>query len=88
MPRASKLDVGFAEAYLAYGMSLAGGGKFAEALAPLKEYVRMVPADPAGHYQLAIAYARTGNQAAAAQEMELQKQAAAQAKRSPGGPGH
>lgn len=86
--RASKLDVGFAEAYLADGMSLAGGGKFAEALAPLKEYVRMVPADPAGHYQLAIAYSRTGNQAAAAQEMELQKQAAAQAKRSPGGPGH
>jgi tetratricopeptide (TPR) repeat protein len=86
--RASHLDVGFAEAYLADGMSLAGGGKFAEALAPLKEYVRMVPADPAGHYQLAVAYARTGNQAAATQEMELQKQAAAQTKRSPGGPGH
>jgi tetratricopeptide (TPR) repeat protein len=86
--RASHLDVGFAEAYLADGMSLAGGGKFAEALAPLKEYVRLVPADPAGHYQLAIAYARTGNQAAAAQEMELQKQAAEKAKRSPGGPGH
>jgi len=86
--RASHLDVGFAEAYLADGMSLAGGGKFAEAIGPLKEYVRLVPADPAGHYQLAIAYARTGNQEAAAHEMELQKQAADQAKRSPGGPGH
>src|ERR1039458_7374376 len=77
---ASRVDVGFAEAYLANGMSLAAGGKFAEALAPLKEYVRMVPADPTGHYQLAIAYGRTGNQAAAAQEMALQKQAAAQAR--------
>jgi tetratricopeptide (TPR) repeat protein len=86
--RASHLDVGFAEAYLAHGMTLAAAGKFAEALQPLKEYVRLVPADPAGHYQLAIAYGRTGNQAAAAQEMELQKQAAAQARRSPGGPGH
>jgi tetratricopeptide (TPR) repeat protein len=82
--RASHLDVGFAEAYLAQGMSMAAAGKFAEALTPLKEYVRLVPADPAGHYQLSIAYARTGNQAAAAQEMELQKQAAAQARRSPG----
>lgn len=85
---ASRLDIGFAEAYLAHGMSLAAGGKFSEALAPLKEYVRMVPADPSGHYQLAIAYARTGNQEAAAHEMALQKQAAEQARRAGGtGPG-
>jgi len=79
--RASQIDVGFAEAYLALGMSLAGSGKFAEALAPLKEYVRMVPADPAGHYQLAVAYSRTGDQEGAAREMALQKQAAAQGTR-------
>jgi tetratricopeptide (TPR) repeat protein len=87
--RAAHLDVGFAEAYLAQGMSLAAGGKFAAALTPLKEYVRMVPADPTGHYQLAIAYGRTGDQEAAAREMALQKQAAAQAQRSPraAGPG-
>jgi tetratricopeptide (TPR) repeat protein len=76
--RASHIDVGFAEAYLAQGMALSAGGKFADALAPLKEYVRMLPGDPSGHYQLAIAYGRTGNQEAAAHEMELQKQTAAQ----------
>jgi predicted Zn-dependent protease len=80
--RASHIDVGFAEAYPAQGMALSAGGKFADALAPLKEYVRMLPGDPSGHYQLAIAYGRTGNQEAAAHEMELQKQAAAQ--RPPG----
>jgi len=86
--RASSIDVGFAEAYLANGMSLAAGGKFAEALPPLKEYVRMAPEDPTGHYQLAIVYARTGNQGAAAKEMALQKQtAAAQAQRPGGGSG-
>lgn len=76
--RAARIDVEFAEAYLAWGMSLAASGKFSEALTPLKEYVRMLPGDPSGHYQLAVAYARTGNQEAAAKEMALQKQTAAQ----------
>lgn len=75
--RASKLDVGFAEAYLALGMSLASAGKYAEAIAPLQSYAKMQPSDPAGHYQLAIAYSRTGNKTAAEREMALQRQAAA-----------
>lgn len=75
--RATRLDAGFSEAYLALGMSLAASGKFAEAKAPLKHYVTLEPDDPAGHYQLAIAYARTGDKQAAEREMTLQKQAAA-----------
>ena len=74
--RASELDAGFSEAYLAKGMSLAGAGKFPEALPALEQYVKMQPEDPAGHYQLAIAYSRTGNKQAAQREMELQKRAA------------
>lgn len=74
---ATKLDAGFSEAFLALGMSLTASGKFAEAQAPLKHYVTLQPDDPAGHYQLAIAYARTGDKQAAQREMELQKQAAA-----------
>ena len=74
--RAAELDAGFSEAYLARGMSLAGAGKFSEALAPLEKYVKMQPEDPAGHYQLAIAYSRTGNKEAAQREMELQRKAA------------
>ncbi len=84
---ATKLDKGFTEAYLALGMSLAAGGKYAEAVAPLENYVKLQPADPAGHYQLAIAYARTGNSAGAAREMALQKEAAARAAASPNSAG-
>ncbi len=76
--RATKLDIGFSEAYLALGMSLASAGKYAEAVAPLNSYVHMQPNDAAGHYQLAIAYARTGNQVGAEREMALQKQLAAE----------
>lgn len=75
--RATKLDVGFSEAYLALGMSLTASGKFAEAKAPLEHYVTLEPDDPAGHYQLAIAYARTGDKPAAEREMALQRKAAA-----------
>jgi len=61
--RASKLDEGFQEAYLALGMSFNSDGKFSDAIPPLRSYVKMQPGDPAGHYQLATAYARTGQEA-------------------------
>lgn len=74
---ASKLDEGFVEAYLALGISLNSGGKFGSAVAPLEKYVKMQPADPAGHYQLATAYARTGRKPDADREMALQREAEA-----------
>jgi tetratricopeptide (TPR) repeat protein len=77
--RAAQLDAGFFEAHLALGMSLSAAGRYAEAVAPLETYVKMDPADPAGHYQLAIAYARTGNQPAADRHMQLHREAAAKA---------
>jgi len=79
---AAKLDSGFAESFLALGMSLVSAQRFAEAVSPLEKYVKIVPGDPAGHYQLAIAYDRTGHKEAAAREMQLQREAAAKA---PGG---
>jgi predicted Zn-dependent protease len=75
--QASKFDVGFSEAYLALGMSLNSAGRYPEAVRPLERYVKMEADDPAGHYQLAQAYARTGNKDGAARESELQRQAAA-----------
>jgi len=77
--RASSLDEGFAEAYLALGMSLNASGKFAAATKPLQSYVAMQPADPAGHYQLAMSYARTGNKEGSAQQLALQTKAASNA---------
>ncbi|HUA16836.1 MAG TPA: tetratricopeptide repeat protein [Verrucomicrobiae bacterium] len=79
--KASEFDVGFDEAYLALGMSLNSAGKFAEAVSPLETYVKREPGDPAGHYQLATAYARTGRKEQAEKEMQLQRAAAAKAPR-------
>jgi tetratricopeptide (TPR) repeat protein len=75
--RASKVDEGFQEAYLALGISLNSAGKFSDAITPLRTYVKMQPGDPAGHYQLATAYARTGQKPEAEREMALQREAAA-----------
>jgi tetratricopeptide (TPR) repeat protein len=80
--RAAKLDEGFLEAYLALGISLNAAGKFADAMAPLEKYVKMQPDDPAGHYQLATAYARTGRKQDAQREMTLQQETAAKAPRT------
>lgn len=80
--RASKLDEGFVEAYLALGMSLNSAGKFSDAVSPLESYVKMQPGDPAGHYQLATAYARTGRKPEADREMALQREAAARSPRT------
>lgn len=81
--RASQLDESFAEAYLALGMSLNSAGKFSEAVTPLEKYVKSQPGDPAGHYQLATAYARTGRKPQAEHEMTLQRQATAKNPQQP-----
>lgn len=86
--RASNLDAGFSEAYLALGMSLGAAGKYADAIKPLSEYTKMEPDDPAGHYQLAQAYARTGDKTGAARELDLQRQAASRAQVSDTSQGH
>ena len=77
--KSAKLDEGFLEAYLALGMSMNAAGKFADAVSPLENYVKMQPDDPAGHYQLATAYARTGRKQDAQREMTLQQETAAKA---------
>lgn len=69
-------------------MSLAGAGKFSEATAPLETYVKQQPDDPAGHYQLALAYSRTGNKQGAEREMALQAQAASRMKPTDTTEGH
>lgn len=81
--KAAKLDEGFVEAYLALGISMNAAGKFADAVAPLETYVKMAAEDPAGHYQLATAYARTGRRQEAQREMALQQEMAAKAPRTP-----
>jgi predicted Zn-dependent protease len=71
--RAANLDAGFVEAFLALGMSLNAANRFRDAVAPLERYTKMQPEDPAGHYQLATAYSRTGNKPAAERELAEQR---------------
>jgi tetratricopeptide (TPR) repeat protein len=72
--RATQFDAGLAEAYLGLGIALNAAGRYAEAITPLKKYTDMDPSDPAGYYQLATAYARTGNKPEADRLLALQRQ--------------
>jgi len=76
LSRATKLDPTFAEAFLGLGMSCISARKIAEAIPPLETYVKMQPANPAGHYHLAVAYSRAGRTEDAKREAALQKAAA------------
>jgi tetratricopeptide (TPR) repeat protein len=74
--RAAELDAGFADAALGLGSSYVSAGKFAEAIPPLETYVKLQPGNPAGHYQLALAYSRSGRKEDAKREAALQKETA------------
>ena len=74
--RAAKLSPGFAEAQLGLGMALIATNKFDQAVAPLEAYTKIQPGNPAGHYQLMMAYSRTGRKEDAAREAALQRQTA------------
>jgi tetratricopeptide (TPR) repeat protein len=58
--RAAKLDPGFGDAFLGWGSALISTRKFSDAVRPLETAVKLEPQNPAGHYNLAIAYTRTG----------------------------
>ena len=70
--RATELDVSLAQPYLGLGVALNAVGRFTEAIDALKKYIRLTPADPAGYYQLAIAYSRIGNKQEAERQRTLQ----------------
>jgi len=53
---------------------LNSAGRFLDAVTPLERYVKMVPGDPAGHYQLSVAYVRTGRKAEATREIGIQQE--------------
>jgi tetratricopeptide (TPR) repeat protein len=86
--RATSIDAGFSEAYLALGMTFAASADYPAAVAPLERYVKLQPDDPAGHYQLAMAYRRLGNSARAAQEIALQNKAATKPRQTDTTAGH
>jgi tetratricopeptide (TPR) repeat protein len=81
--KATELDHSFADAYLGLGICLLTEKKYADAIAPLEMAVKLQPANPLGHYNLATAYARTGRKEDAERQFALHKQTSEQAQ----GPG-
>lgn len=71
--RATRLDAAFVDAFLGLGMALVAEKKYAEAIPPLETAVKLQPGNPAGHYNLAIAYGREGRREDAQREAALQK---------------
>ncbi len=74
--RATKIDTGFAEAYLGLGSALVATKQFADALPPLETYEKLAPDSPSGHYQLALAYNGVGRKEDANREAALQRETA------------
>lgn len=74
--KARTLDPNFGDAYLGLGMTLLSEKKYEDAIGPLEVAVKLEPGNPAGHYSLATAYARTGRKQAAEREFALQQQTA------------
>ena len=72
--RAAKLDATFGDAFLGLGESLAAAKKFADAIPPLQNAVRLEPQNPATHYNLAIAYSRSGRKQEADREFAIHRQ--------------
>jgi tetratricopeptide (TPR) repeat protein len=72
--KATKLDATFADAYLGLGSSLLTEKNYVEAIPPLEKAVKLQPENPAGHYSLATAYARSGRKEDAQREFALHQQ--------------
>jgi predicted Zn-dependent protease len=70
----TKLDAGLTDASLGLGMAFIAEGKPVEAILPLEAYVKVQPGNPAGHYQLAMAYSRAGRREDAKREAALQRE--------------
>ena len=72
--RAIKLDAGFGDAYLGLGASLLSAKRFAEAIAPLQTAVKLEPQNPGAHYNLAMAFSRSGRKEDADREFAVHRQ--------------
>jgi tetratricopeptide (TPR) repeat protein len=72
--RATKLDTSFGDAFLGLGESLVSAKKFSEAVTPLQMAVKLEPMNPATHYNLALAYSRTGRREDAEQQFAIHRQ--------------
>jgi tetratricopeptide (TPR) repeat protein len=71
-----KLDANLTDAWLSLGIAFIAEAKPVEAIPPLETYVKLQPGNPAGHYQLAMAYSRAGRKEDAKREAAQQRETA------------
>jgi tetratricopeptide (TPR) repeat protein len=71
---AAQLDASFGDAFVGWGGSLVSVKKFPEAIPPLETAVKLEPQNPAAHYLLAIAYARSGRKEEGDKQFAIQRQ--------------
>lgn len=72
--RAGKLDAGFADAFLGLGTALVSAGRYAEAVPPLEQAVKLQPQNPIAHFTLANALNRSGKKEEAQREFAVHRQ--------------
>jgi len=71
--RAAKIDAGFGDAFVGLGASLVSAKRFTDAVPPLETAVSLEPRNPNAHYQLAVAYSRSGRKEDADREFDVHK---------------
>jgi tetratricopeptide (TPR) repeat protein len=72
--RAAKLDSRFGDAYAGLGATLISTKRSSDAVGPLEMAVKLEPQNPAAHYNLAIAYTRTGRKEEGEREFAIHRQ--------------
>ena len=80
--KASRLDAGFADAFIGLGRCLMAVNRVAEAVAPLQAAARLEPQNPTTHFYAATALRRTGNKVEGDREYALFQQASAKAQKT------
>jgi tetratricopeptide (TPR) repeat protein len=80
--KATKLDVGFADAFTGLGRSLLSSGRNDDAIAPLETAAKLNPDNPTTHYYAAIAFTRAGRKADSERETKLFNEASARAQQT------
>jgi tetratricopeptide (TPR) repeat protein len=70
---AAKLNPGFAEAYLGWGVCLISSKRYEEAIPPLRTGERLTPQNPDIHHALATALVRSGHKEEAEKEFAIHR---------------
>jgi tetratricopeptide (TPR) repeat protein len=70
---AAKLDPTFGDAFMGWGFCLVTLKKYADAIPPLQMATRLEEGNPSAHYNLAVAYSRTGKRDEAEKEFAIHR---------------